>query len=176
MIPLRGENSSQPGPRRRRRQLPDVPSRFVVRQGDAERRANAIRALDRWIEDGDVEVTLSAYHPKHSDAQRALFYAWCEYIAKFLRDAGQPCSGEAVHDWILGTVYGWEDLGLGKRRPVRSLTAPRRMGKVELMEILTRLEAEASAEFGCMVPRPETWDRDVAEYEQARANGSETVS
>lgn len=161
MIPLRGQGSAQPGQRTRQR-APMVASTFVIRMGDEGRKANALRALETWTASGDVEVTLAPYRPKRSHAQHNLFWSWCEYVAAYLRDAGQPCCDESVHDEVLGEIYGWEERGFGRRRPRKTLTRPYQMGKVEMMEVLTRFEVWAS-ELGCMVPRPATWDADIEE-------------
>lgn len=153
----------------RRRATPVVPSTFVIRKGDALRKTNAIRALDAWTEAGDVEVTLAPYRPKRSSQQHNLFWSWCEIVAQFVRDAGQPCCGEAVHDAVLGDVFGWEEMGFGKRRPRRSLTRPHQMGKLETMELLTRFEAWAAGEVGCVLPRPDSWEQDMEELRKQQA-------
>lgn len=125
------------------------------------RRQNMLRAIDARLTDGAIEITLTEYAPKRSENQHNTFWAWCEVVARYVRDAGQPCCGEAVHDTVLGHVYGWEERGFGQRRPRRTLTRPRRMSKVEHMELLTRFEEWASSELGLMLPRPETWDEDL---------------
>lgn len=150
------------GPAPRCRPQPQVPATFVIRRGDVARKSNALRALDAWTCSGDVEVTLAPYRPKRSSAQHNLFWSWCAILAVHMRAAGQACCDEAVHDEILGEVYGWEDMGFGKRRPRRTLTRPHQMGKLEAIELLTRFEAW-SAEFGCMLPRPATWEQDLDE-------------
>lgn len=146
-----------------------LPQTFVVRRGDAERLGNATRAIARHATQGDVTVLIQQYEPERSDQQHGLFWSWCETLARKLREAGQPCCKESVHDWILGAVYGWEDMGLGRTRPRRTLTRPHQLGKLAMVELLTRFEADANTEFGIALPRPASWQADLAELAKARA-------
>lgn len=145
-----------------------TPLTFVVRQGDETRRSNAIRALDRWIAEGNVEVTFAPYTPKMSHPQRNLFWKWCDLFAKAQREAGFACCDEAVHDEFLASVFGWEEQGFSRRRPRRTLTRPKALDKIGMMEVLTRFDVWAS-EHGVMLPRPATWDADVAEANRLKA-------
>lgn len=166
-----GEGSALPRKPARAPADQRVPQTFVIRNGDPRVIEGALRALDRWQEGGDVLLTLERYEPKRSSAQHGLFWAWCTHLAMFLREAGQPACDDSVHDWILGTVYGWEDMGLGRTRPRRTLTRPHQMGKLAMIELLTRFEQEANTEFGCQLPRPATWDADLEELRKAKEAG-----
>lgn len=171
MIPAKSADrtSSQPGPRQRKQQLREVPDSVIVRHGDVERLAAAHQLIDEWAVTGPFRMMLEAYQPRRSDVQHGLFYAWCEITARHLRAAGQACTKDAVHDWICGTVYGWEDIGLGRQRPRRTLTRPHQMGKLDMIELLNRFEAEATEQFDLQLPRPNTWEQDLEDQRKSKS-------
>lgn len=128
-----------------------TPQTFVIRKGDQVRLANAKRLLDALLDREDVEVMVSQYSPKHTDAQRALFWVWCGYVARMKREAGMQCDEDAVHDQVLGSIFGWKQDPWGRAKPAQTLTSPRRKSKLQMIEILNQFMVWA-AEDGIMLP------------------------
>lgn len=119
-------------------------------------RDNAIKYIRVLPLDGRWQVTIEPYHEEYTDEQVRLFWVWCRYIARLMREAGKPCSETEIHDLVCMEIFGVSRSHLDPRltRPARTITKPRKASKRLMTEILDRFRVWAGEELCIQLPDP----------------------
>lgn len=126
---------------------------FVLGAGDrTEMLIRISRFLERLGKDKRWRVSVEPYAKKRSDSANR--YLWGVVYPTILREAHlDGWQAEEVHEWCLGTVYGWETVeGLGRKR-VRPIRRSSKLTTTEFKDYVERVQ-QIFAEKGIYIPDP----------------------
>ena len=97
------------------------------------------------------ELTIKEYRPRRSDQQNK--YLWGVCYAELMKVL-PGWSSEDVHDYMLGSHFGWETIeGFGKKR-IKPLRRSSVLNKQEFSDFVAFIQQKA-AEHGVFIPDPQ---------------------
>lgn len=108
--------------------------RIVIPQnGDLTRMVACVSALAK---DGPVEMTVKRYKARRSTDQNALLWALYTDIIRLGGEAMAGWTKDDLHELMLGEMFGWTEMRIGKHRRKKPARRSSRLNKQEFSDFV----------------------------------------
>ena len=110
---------------------------------------------DNWNWNTAVEIWVKPYSDPRSHNQNALFWMWCDDLAKFFAaKSGEVFTKDGIHDVLCHKFLGYEDRVVGKIVIKDQLKTTKPLDKGEFQRLMEQIDAWA-CDLGCQLRYPE---------------------